>query len=58
VYAESVVLEKRESKSRPGQGIIHVRTTAKAQDGRLVCTFERHILVYGRGQGPYDVAGY
>jgi itaconyl-CoA hydratase len=58
VYAESTVLEKRESKSRPGQGIIHVRTTAKTHDGRLVCTFERMILIYGRGQGPYDAAGY
>ena len=58
VYAESTVLEKRESKSRPGQGIIHVRTTAKTHDGRLVCTFERNILIYGRGQGPYDAAGY
>ena len=58
VYAESTVLEKRESKSRPGQGIIHVRTTAKTHDGRFVCTFERHILIYGRGQGPYEAAGY
>jgi itaconyl-CoA hydratase len=58
VYAESTVLEKRESKSRPGQGIIHVRTTAKTHDGRLVCTFERMILIYGRGQGPYEAAGY
>lgn len=58
VYAESTVLEKRESKSRRGQGIVHVRTTAKTTDGRLVCTFERMILIYGRGQGPYDAAGY
>jgi itaconyl-CoA hydratase len=58
VYAESTVLDKRESKSRPGQGIIHVKTTAKTHDGRLVCTFERHILIYGRGQGPYAAAGY
>ncbi|HLP24744.1 MAG TPA: MaoC family dehydratase [Acidobacteriota bacterium] len=58
VYAESTVLEKRESKSRPGQGIIHVRTTAKTAAGRLVCTFERMILIYGRGQGPYADAGY
>ncbi len=58
VYAESTVIEKRESKSRPGQGIIHVRTTAKTHDGRLVCTFERLILIYGRGQGPYEAAGY
>ena len=58
VYAESTVLEKRASKSRPGQGILHVRTTARAQDGRVVCEFERMILVYGRGQGPYAAAGY
>ena len=58
VYAESTILEKRESKSRPGQGVIRVATTAKTHDGRLVCTFERMILVYGRGQGPYDAAGY
>ncbi|HET7537960.1 MAG TPA: MaoC family dehydratase [Candidatus Didemnitutus sp.] len=58
IYAESTVLDKRESKSRPGQGIIHVRTTAKTHDGRLVCTFERSILIYGRGQGPYEAAGY
>ena len=58
VYAESTVLEKRESKSRPGQGIILVRTTASTSDGRVVCTFERNILIYGRGQGPYEAAGY
>lgn len=58
VYAESTVLEKRESKSRPGQGIVHVRTVAKTHEGRLVCTFERMILIYGRGQSPYDAAGY
>jgi itaconyl-CoA hydratase len=58
VYAESTVMEKRESKSRPGQGIVQVRTTATTHDGRLVCTFERSILIYARGQGPYDAAGY
>jgi len=58
LYAESAVLEKRESKSRPGQGVLHVRTLAKTHDGRVVCSFERMILVYGRGQGPYDAAGY
>jgi itaconyl-CoA hydratase len=58
LYAESLVVEARESKSRPGQGIILVRTAAKTAEGRLVCTFERNILVYGRGQGPYEAAGY
>jgi itaconyl-CoA hydratase len=58
VYAESTVLEKRESKSRPGQGIVSVRTTARTADGRLVCIFERSILIYARGHGPYEAAGY
>ncbi|MSU46379.1 MAG: hypothetical protein EXS42_04465 [Lacunisphaera sp.] len=58
VYAESTVLEMRESKSRPGQGIIGVRTMARTHHGRLVCTFERSILIYRRGHGPYEAAGY
>ena len=58
VYAESSVMEKRESNSRPGQGIVTVRTTAKTADGRLVCSFERSILIYSRGYGPYEAAGY
>jgi len=58
VYAESTVTGKRESKSRPGQGIVQVRTSARTHDGRLVCTFERSILIYCRGHGPYDAAGY
>jgi itaconyl-CoA hydratase len=58
LYAESTVREKRASKSRPGQGIIVVSTTAKTADGRVVCTFERSILIYARGQGPYAAAGY
>jgi itaconyl-CoA hydratase len=58
IYAESTVLEKRESKSRPGQGIIRTRTTVRTHDGRELCVFERSILIYGRGQGPYDAAGY
>lgn len=58
IYAESTVLEKRASKSRPGQGIIRTRTSVRTHDGRELCTFERSILIYGRGQGPYDAAGY
>jgi itaconyl-CoA hydratase len=58
IYAETTVLEKRPSKSRPGQGIITTSTTVRTHDGRAVCDFERSILVYGRGHGPYDAAGY
>ena len=45
LYAESTVLEKRESKSRPGQGIVTVATRAWKQDATTVMTFKRSILV-------------
>jgi len=45
LYAETAVLEKRESKSRPGQGIVSVATRAWKQDGTTVMTFKRSILV-------------
>jgi acyl dehydratase len=45
LYAESTVLEKRASKSRPGQGIVTVATRAWKQDGTTVMTFRRSILI-------------
>jgi len=45
LYAESAVLEKRESKSRPTQGIVTVATRAWKQDGTTVMTFKRSVLV-------------
>ena len=58
VYAESEILETRASRSRPTQGIVHVRTRAVNQHGREVCAFERNVLLYRRGHGPYADAGY
>lgn len=52
IYSQSEVLEKRESKSRPHVGIVTVRTTGYNQDGKVVITFRRTILVYRRGQAP------
>ena len=49
IYAESEVLSMRESKSRPTQGIVTVRTTGTKQDGTVFMTFERTILVPKRG---------
>ena len=54
IYAESEVLEVRESKSRPTQGIVTVRTTGKKADGTTFMTFERSILVPRRGHAPED----
>ena len=45
LYAESTVLGKRESKSRPTQGIVTVATRAWKQDGTTVMTFKRSVLV-------------
>lgn len=45
LYAESKVLDKRPSKSRPGQGIVTVATRAWKQDDTTVMTFKRSILV-------------
>jgi acyl dehydratase len=52
IYAESEVLEVRESKSRPTQGIVTVRTTGKKADGTAFMSFERSILVPRRGHEP------
>jgi itaconyl-CoA hydratase len=58
LYAESEVLDKRESKSRPTQGVVTVRTTGTKQDGTVVIAFERSVLVPKRGHGVDDAAGY
>jgi len=43
--AESEVLEKRESESRDGQGIVTVKTKGFKQTGEKVIEFERSVLV-------------
>ncbi|HEX3862874.1 MAG TPA: MaoC family dehydratase [Stellaceae bacterium] len=53
IYAESEVLEKRESRSRPTQGIVTVRTIGKKADGTVFMTYERTVLVPKRG---HDIA--
>lgn len=54
LYAESEVLEKRESASRPEQGIVTVKTTGKNQHGDVVCTFNRTMLIWKRGFGTVN----
>lgn len=49
LYAESEIMERRESKSRPHQGIVTFRTTGKKADGTVVMTYTRTILVPKRG---------
>jgi itaconyl-CoA hydratase len=45
IRAETEVLEKRESRSRPGQGIVTVRTWGLNQDDEVVIEFERTIML-------------
>ncbi len=52
LYARSEVLSKRESRTYPDRGIITVRTVGYNQDGVVVITFKRAIMVYKRGHGP------
>ena len=49
LYAESTALHKRESNSRPTQGVVTVKTIGKKADGTEVINFERTILVPKRG---------
>ena len=59
LYAESEVLAKRESASRPGQGIVTIRTLGKNQNGTIVCAFDRNMLIPARGHAVEDkVAHY
>ena len=51
IYAETEVLEKRVSKSRPTQGIVSVRTKGTKSDGTVFMTFDRTILVAKQGHG-------
>ena len=54
IYAESEVLEKRESKSRPTQGIVTVATRGMKADGTLFMSFVRRILIPKRGHAVGD----
>ena len=45
LYAETTVLEKRESRSRQGQGIVRVESRGRNQRGELVISFRRTVLL-------------
>ena len=49
IYAETEILNKRESKSKPDRGIIYVKTQAFNQNGEKVLTFRRHALIMRKG---------
>jgi itaconyl-CoA hydratase len=55
LYAESEVLDKRESKSRPTAGVVSVRTVGLNQDGVRVCEFNRTMLIMKRSGNDVEV---
>ena len=52
LYSETEVIDKRESKSRPAQGIVTVRTRGLQQEGKVVIQFSRNIMVWKRDHAP------
>lgn len=58
IYAESEVLEKRESKSRPGAGIVTIRTRGIKEDGTEFLSYIRSFLIPKRGHTVDDRANY
>ena len=58
LYAESIVLSKRESKSRPNQGIVTVRTKGFNQERIEVISYERTMLIPKTGHAVDDLADY
>lgn len=52
VYSESEVVDRRESRSRPQQGIVKFRTRGIKQDGTVVIDYTRSVMVWKRGHAP------
>ena len=64
LYAETAVVSKRESESRPTQGLVTVHTIGTKTDGQtgqsgiVVIEFDRTFLVYKRDHSPLGKANY
>jgi acyl dehydratase len=58
LYAESEVLEIRESRSRPQQGIVTIRSRGLKQGGVEVINFVRAMLIPKRGYAVDDLVDY
>jgi acyl dehydratase len=54
LYVESEVLEVTPSRSKPDRGVVKVRTDVYKQDGTLVATFRRAVLIPRREAGEPD----
>lgn len=52
LYSETELTAKRLSESRPGQGIVTLAHTGRNQEGVVVATAQRSVLVWCRGARP------
>jgi acyl dehydratase len=52
IYAQTEILDKRESRSKPDRGIVWVETTAFNQRKEKVLSLKRTLLVPKRAAGP------
>lgn len=52
IYAETRVLDVRESKSRDDRGVVTVETKGFNQHGDEVCYFRRKVMVWKRDHAP------
>ncbi|MCC6191095.1 MAG: MaoC family dehydratase [Anaerolineales bacterium] len=50
LYAESEILDKRESASQPDTGIVRLKQAGRNQHGTVVVELERSVLFLKRGQ--------
>ena len=58
IYAETVVIDKRESSSRPDRGVVTVESRGFNQRGEEVCFFRRKVMVPKRAAAPARVRPY
>jgi acyl dehydratase len=59
IYAETKVLDKKLSSSKPDRGIVTVESRGFNQRGEEVCYFRRRVMVYTQAalparQRPYE----
>jgi acyl dehydratase len=51
LYAETLVLDKRDSATYPDRGIVRLKHTGRKPDGTVVVEFERTVMFYKRSPG-------
>jgi acyl dehydratase len=57
IWAETEVTGARPSASRPGHGVVTVRTRGINQRRQVVCEYERSFLIAGRDAAPGSFPG-